>query len=155
MRGFPPPVAACLPLTVGTLFPTRKKPAPDICSGFFVVYSHFTDLWTTAPRTDAGSWNSPRKVLRHGSSRAMTSTSITSRHRNTCRTMSPCGFLDDFDEIPDDLVEKFDVVHVRTFAVIIKNNNPIPLLKNMMRLLVSPFNSKGFGTGVGPRVENR
>lgn len=43
--------------------------------------------------------------------------------------------LDIFDDIPDELVEKFDVVHVRVFAAIIKNNDPNPFLKNIMRLL--------------------
>ena len=43
--------------------------------------------------------------------------------------------IDVFDDIPDELAEKFDVIHVRTFAVIIKNNDPVPFLKNIMRLL--------------------
>lgn len=43
--------------------------------------------------------------------------------------------LDVFDDIPDELVEKFDVVHVRVFVAVIKNNDPVPFLKNMMRLL--------------------
>lgn len=51
--------------------------------------------------------------------------------------------LDVFDDIPDDLVEKFDVVHVRTFAVIIKNNNPTPFLRNMIKLLSESFQFEG------------
>ncbi len=47
--------------------------------------------------------------------------------------------MDVFDDIPDDLVERFDVVHVRAFAVIIKNNDPVPFLRNMMRLLSELF----------------
>jgi len=51
--------------------------------------------------------------------------------------------LDVFDEIPKELVAKFDVVHVRTFAAIIKNNNPVPFLEHMMRMLSEFFPFKG------------
>lgn len=40
-----------------------------------------------------------------------------------------------FDLVPDDLVEEFDVLHVRTFALVIKGEDPTPLLKNVIRLL--------------------
>ena len=43
--------------------------------------------------------------------------------------------MDVFGEIPENLVEKFDVVHIRTFCIVVKNGNPVPLLKNMIELL--------------------
>ena len=43
--------------------------------------------------------------------------------------------LDVLGRIPDELVEKFDVVHTRAFATIVKNSDPMPLLKNLVRML--------------------
>jgi len=45
------------------------------------------------------------------------------------------GTLDIFDDIPEDLINKFDIVHIRAFALIIKFGNPGPLLKNLLKLL--------------------
>ena len=49
--------------------------------------------------------------------------------------------LDVLGRIPDELVERFDVVHIRTFATIVKDSDPMPLLKNLVRMLsrVSPL----------------
>ncbi len=46
-----------------------------------------------------------------------------------------------FGDIPDDFIEKFDVVHIRTFAVAVTHSNPIPLIKNLVRMLseFTPF----------------
>ncbi|CAF9937756.1 hypothetical protein IMSHALPRED_000534 [Imshaugia aleurites] len=43
--------------------------------------------------------------------------------------------LDVFGEIPNDMVNKFDVVHIRTFALIITHSEPMPLLKNLVNML--------------------
>ena len=42
--------------------------------------------------------------------------------------------MDAFEDIPSDFIEKFDVVHIRTFALIIIRD-PVPLLKNLVRML--------------------
>ncbi|KAK3167473.1 hypothetical protein OEA41_010600 [Lepraria neglecta] len=43
--------------------------------------------------------------------------------------------FDIFGEIPDELVGKFDVVHIRVFLCVIKRNDPEPLLKNLIKML--------------------
>ncbi|MCJ1313574.1 hypothetical protein MMC25_007253 [Agyrium rufum] len=45
------------------------------------------------------------------------------------------GILDAFDEIPADLVAKFDVVHIRAFAAVVKGGDPGPLAKNLVKML--------------------
>lgn len=45
------------------------------------------------------------------------------------------GVLDAFDEIPANFVAKFDLIHVRAFAVVIKGGNLNPLLQNLVRML--------------------
>jgi len=35
----------------------------------------------------------------------------------------------------DDLVEKYDVIHIRHFVCVVKENDPTPLLKNLLRML--------------------
>ena len=49
--------------------------------------------------------------------------------------------MDVFGHIPEEMVEKFDVVHIRTFALVIKNSDPMPLLQNLIRMIsrVSPL----------------
>lgn len=42
---------------------------------------------------------------------------------------------DVFREVPDDLVEKYDVVHIRHFVCVVKGNDPTPLLRNLLRML--------------------
>ena len=42
--------------------------------------------------------------------------------------------MDVFGDIPEDLVEKFDVVHVRAFGVVITHSDPVPLLKNLVSM---------------------
>ena len=44
--------------------------------------------------------------------------------------------LDAFsDTLPEEFVGKYDVVHIAIFATIVKDNNPEPLLKNLLRML--------------------
>lgn len=37
--------------------------------------------------------------------------------------------------VPPELVGKYDVVHIRTFAFVVKRNDPLPLLRNLARML--------------------
>ncbi|KJX95394.1 UMTA methyltransferase family protein [Zymoseptoria brevis] len=39
------------------------------------------------------------------------------------------------DTLPDELVGRYDVIHIRLFVFVIASGNPIPLLKNLMTLL--------------------
>ena len=43
--------------------------------------------------------------------------------------------LDAFSPLPHDLVGKYDIVHLRLFIVLIKHNNPVPLLRNLIGML--------------------
>ena len=43
--------------------------------------------------------------------------------------------FDAFGEIPDELVGKFDVVHIRFLLNVVKRNDPEPLLKNLIKML--------------------
>lgn len=43
--------------------------------------------------------------------------------------------MDVFGDVPDDMLESFDVVHVRAFAVVITHSDPMPLLKNLVSML--------------------
>lgn len=44
--------------------------------------------------------------------------------------------LDVFEEnLPEDLVGKFDVVHVRLFLLVVRENDPRPILRNLLKLL--------------------
>ena len=43
--------------------------------------------------------------------------------------------MDVFGKIPNDMIGNFDVVHIRAFAVIITNSDPMPLLKNLVSML--------------------
>ncbi|KAL2054873.1 hypothetical protein ABVK25_004695 [Lepraria finkii] len=43
--------------------------------------------------------------------------------------------LDAFSPLPHDLVGKYDIVHLRLFTVLMKHNNPVPLLRNLIGML--------------------
>lgn len=43
--------------------------------------------------------------------------------------------LDSLAPLPDHLVGKYDVVHIGLLVMIIKNENPVPLLNNVMAML--------------------
>ena len=45
------------------------------------------------------------------------------------------GSVDVFEDVPGGMVERYDVVHVRAFGVVIKYSNPMPLLKNLVSML--------------------
>ena len=42
---------------------------------------------------------------------------------------------DVFTDVPDDLVEKYDIIHIRHFVCVVKGNDPKPLLHNLLRML--------------------
>lgn len=42
---------------------------------------------------------------------------------------------DMFQDVPIDFVEKFDIVHVRLIGLVIKNNNPLPAIYSLHKLL--------------------
>ncbi|KAI9812639.1 MAG: hypothetical protein M1827_004628 [Pycnora praestabilis] len=43
--------------------------------------------------------------------------------------------FDIFDDVPEDLVEKYDIVHVRHLILVVKDNNPLPVLRQLLKLL--------------------
>ena len=43
--------------------------------------------------------------------------------------------LDAFGLIPEDLVGKYDVVHISLFVMLVRNENPAPVLENLMLML--------------------
>ena len=43
--------------------------------------------------------------------------------------------LDAFSPLPHELLGKYDIVHLRLFIVLVKNNDPVPLLRNLIRML--------------------
>lgn len=45
------------------------------------------------------------------------------------------GILDAFGDVPEELNAKFDVVHIRAFAAIVKGDDPGPLIKNLLKML--------------------
>ena len=47
--------------------------------------------------------------------------------------------LDAFQDIPEELVERYDVIHIQLFVLIVKENDPVPLLQNLLRLLSMPL----------------
>lgn len=45
------------------------------------------------------------------------------------------GTFDALLPIPDELIEKYDIIHVRIFVAVVKNEDPTPLLKNLISML--------------------
>ncbi len=43
--------------------------------------------------------------------------------------------LDAFGDVPEYLVDRYDIVHLRTFAIVVKNSDPTTLLKNLIKML--------------------
>lgn len=43
--------------------------------------------------------------------------------------------MDVFGDVPENLVGRFDVVHIHTTCVVVKNGNPILLLRHLIRML--------------------
>lgn len=42
---------------------------------------------------------------------------------------------DVFRPPPEDLIGKYDIIHIRHFVCVVKNNDPTPLLQNLLRML--------------------
>ena len=52
--------------------------------------------------------------------------------------------LDAFSPLPHELLGKYDIVHLRLFIVLVKNNDPVPLLENLIRMLSKkPYDLNG------------
>ena len=47
--------------------------------------------------------------------------------------------LDAFSSLTEDIVGKYDIVHLRLFIVLIKHNDPVPLLRNLISMLSKKF----------------
>ena len=45
---------------------------------------------------------------------------------------------DMFSDPPEELVGQFDIVHVRLIMLVIKDNNPVPIIHNLWKLLSKP-----------------
>ena len=43
--------------------------------------------------------------------------------------------LDALGEVPEHLVGRYDIVHLRAFVVVVRNNNPARLLSNLIKML--------------------
>ena len=43
--------------------------------------------------------------------------------------------MDIFADIPEDLVGKYDIVHVRAFALVVRDGDPGPILENLIKML--------------------
>jgi hypothetical protein len=43
--------------------------------------------------------------------------------------------LDVFEPVPEQYVGKYDVVHIRFFAPVVREGDPGPVIKNVMKLL--------------------
>ncbi len=46
---------------------------------------------------------------------------------------------DAFSEMPEDMFEQYDVVHIAIFMLLISKNDSLPLLKNLIKLLIRDF----------------
>ncbi len=49
--------------------------------------------------------------------------------------------VDAFAAVPEHLVGKYDVVHIRAFVVIVRNNDPMRLLSNLIKMLSKSLQS--------------
>lgn len=43
--------------------------------------------------------------------------------------------LDIYEPLPDKYVEKFDVVHLRLICAAIRDGDPLPILRNLLKML--------------------
>ena len=43
--------------------------------------------------------------------------------------------FDAFENVPERLVGRYDIVHLRTFAIVVRNNDPTVVLKNLIKML--------------------
>ena len=43
--------------------------------------------------------------------------------------------LDAFRDVPEHLVGRYDIVHLRTFAIVVRNNDPTAVLRNLIKML--------------------
>jgi len=43
--------------------------------------------------------------------------------------------LDVFADIPQQMIGKYDIIHLRLFLLIVRDNDPSPLLNNVLKML--------------------
>lgn len=43
--------------------------------------------------------------------------------------------LDIYSPLPADLVEKYDIINVRLFICVVRDNDPVPVLNNILKML--------------------
>ena len=43
--------------------------------------------------------------------------------------------FDAFENVSEHLVGRYDIVHLRTFAIVVRNNDPTKVLKNLIKML--------------------
>lgn len=43
--------------------------------------------------------------------------------------------FDAFADLPEHLIGKYDILHIRLFLLIVQNNDPMPLLKTFIQML--------------------
>lgn len=46
-------------------------------------------------------------------------------------------YLDLYQPLPEDLHEVYDIVHLRLFLVVIRDDDPVPVLSNLIKMLSS------------------
>jgi len=66
---------------------------------------------------------------------ASTSQPTTFQPKSGCPANVSLDVVDAFAAVPEHLVGKYDVVHIRAFVVIVRNNNPMRLLSNLIKML--------------------
>lgn len=44
-------------------------------------------------------------------------------------------YLDIFDDVPDDLLGKYDVIHLRLLLMVVENSDPRPIIRNLVKML--------------------
>ena len=61
--------------------------------------------------------------------------------------------LDIYSPLPPDVLEKYDIVNVRLFICAVRDNEPLPVLKNLLKMLSeSPLLVQRFQTGSKSRL---
>lgn len=43
--------------------------------------------------------------------------------------------LDLYQELPEDLYEVYDIIYLRLFLVVIRDDDPVPVLRNLVKML--------------------
>lgn len=46
--------------------------------------------------------------------------------------------LDIFQDVPDHLTGRYDAIHVKHFLLVVRGNDPRPVIRNMLKMLSTP-----------------